>query len=268
MHAPTAEALTETLTHAIEAANQLIGDFAIVLYDSTYPAGRNPDRPTRVQPPPPEGDPDFVPGERLESGLGVERGKEACARALELAADARRLADAALGREVPPQRRLRPPGFRPHVLTTAARLRRLRDHGLAGAPDEARALAHAAAVALLEAHVAVRGVMRDYEQVGEVPADSRCWNCQRPVVYVRSRECEACSKYRRRAEAAIRTGRVVKHRFRPVPRFQAEHEARRRRAERLLPGQLDIEGPPPAGTYRDGEWTPATPHPEPRREAS
>lgn len=274
---PTAEALKETLTHACSIADALAGDWALVLYDSTYPAGRNPDRPTRVRPRPTADDPDSVPGDCWESGLGVQRGKDACAVAAGHVVTAHRLAGqaaATVGRIEVHELAARPArdaqAFRRQVFKVVGRLRWLMAHDVHRASADARDLAAKAAMALLEAHAAVRGLMRDYDGVGEPTADRRCWNCGRAAVYPKSQECEACSKYRRRMEAQIREGRTPAHRYRPVPRYEEAHRARQRREQRLAPGQLDIEGPLPGGSYRAGEWTPAVPLPEDinEREAS
>lgn len=272
---PTAEQLTETINHACGIADQLAGDYAIVLYDSTYPPGRDPDRPTRalLQAP---GDPDLVPGAKWDPGVGVQAGKEACAIAAGHVARAHHLAGQAAAAlaglavvELRPRGALAALDLRRQVDRTVVRLRYLMGHGVVRAGDDARRLAHAAAVALLEAHAALRGVLRDFDGVGEPTLEARCFNCHRPAVYVRTMECEACSRYRRRAEAQIRAGRTPKHRLRPVPRWEDAHQARRRRLERLRPGQLDVEGPLPAGSWRDGVWEWARPlPPQRRREAS
>jgi hypothetical protein len=273
---PTAESLQEVLDHACNIADAFAGDWAIVFYDSTYPAGRNPDRPTRVHARPSADDPDSVPGQQWESGLGVQRGKDACATAAAHVVTAHRLAGqavVALGRTDVNELATRPArdaqALRRQTFNTVGRLRWLQGHDVGRAGADVRDLAHAAAVSLLEAHAAVRGLMRDYEGVGELTLDRRCWNCQREP-RPGGRECDACRKYRNRAEAQIRAGRIPAHRVRPVPRFADAHEALKRRNERLAPGQLDIEGPLPGGAYRAGEWTPAKPLPgdEPRREAS
>jgi hypothetical protein len=261
---PTPEALIETLTHAIAIADQLAGDWALVQYDSTYPGGRNPDRGTRVHPRPPADDPDAVPGAKWDSGQGAQNGKDACANAARLVVAAHRLAGqaaAALANVEPRELTARPAressGFRRQVFGVAGRLRWLQAHEVGRSPGDVRRLAHEAAVQLIEAHAAVKGLMRDFEAVRELPAERRCFNCQRPVVYVRTMECEACSRWRRRMEARIRQGLPVEHRLRPVPRYEEAHRARQRRQDRLAPGQLDIEGPLPGGTYREGEWVPA-----------
>jgi hypothetical protein len=218
-----------------------------------------------------------VPGERYDSGIGDQRGKDACAVAAERIVQGRRLADRAvtlLGGHPPAWTARRPVRtaneIRVHVYATTNRLRQALDHGVAQADGDTRALAHAAAVQLLEAHTAVRGVMRDFKQVREPTLEDRCWNCQRKVTRPKTGECEACSRYRRRAEEQIRRGKTPKHRYRPVPRYQDAYDARKRRESRLLPGELDIEGPVPRVRWVDGDWEPSTPHPdpEPRREAS
>lgn len=269
MSAPTADALTETLTHACSIAEPLAGDWSLVWYDATYPSGRNPDRPTRVHPRPTADNPDAVPGDTWDPGVGDHAAKEACRHAADLTVTAHRLAGQALCKLVDlddPSLRSRAPrtavDFRRLVMRTKGRLHHLVGHGVAQAGDETRALAHSAASALIEAHAAVKGRMRDFDHVGELPVDRRCWNCQRPATYVKTMECEACSKYRRRMEAQIRAGRTPTHRYRPVPRFEEAHRARQRREERLKPGQLDIEGPLPGGSYREGEWASATPLPD------
>lgn len=282
MTSPTAEALTEVLDHACNIADAFAGDWAIVFYDSTYPAGRNPDRPTRVHPRPSADDPDSVPGQQWESGLGVQRGKDACATAAGHVVTAHRLAGqavVALGRtdvnELTTRSARDAQALRRQTFNVVGRLRWLQGHDVGRAGVEVRDLAHAAAVSLLEAHAAVKGLMRDYDGVGELTLDRRCWNCGRPFVYPKTMECEACSKYRRRVDAQIRAGKTPQHRYRPVPRYEEAHRARQRREARLLPGQLDIEGPLSAGSYRVGEggeaeWAPAKPLPpvQPRREAS
>lgn len=265
---PTADQLTETLTHACSIADQFAGDWAVVLYDSTYPAGVDRDRPTRVHPRPTADAPDDVPGGRWDSGQGSQRGKDACANAAALVVVAHRLAGQAIGKlsEVDhvelSGRPARDAGaLRHQTFKVVARLRWLLKHDVAHGGLDAQLFAHSAAVQLLEAHAAVKGLMRDFDAVGELPAERRCWNCQREA-RPGGRECAACNRYRLRAEAQIRAGKVVKHRLRPVPRFAEAHDALRRRTERLRPGQLDIEGPLPGGTYREGEWAPASPLPD------
>jgi hypothetical protein len=275
---PTAEQLTETLTHACSIADRFAGDWAVVFYDSTYPAGRNPDRPTRVHPRPSAENPDHVPGDRDDAGIGNHAGKEACARAAALVADAYRLAGRAAaalaGIDASNELRSRPArdgqALRTQAMRTVARFRWLMGHDITRAAVDAQTVAHSAAVALIEAHAVVRGVMRDYDAVGEPTLDGRCWNCQRPAVYVKTQECDACSRYRRRTEAQIRAGKIPARRHRPVTRYAEAYDAARRRRERLRPGQLDVEGPLPGGNFRDGEWEPARPLPDfkPRREAS
>lgn len=271
MTAPTPEALAEAVTHALGLVDTLAGDWALIDYDSRYPAGRNPDRPTRARPIN-EADPDHVKAERDDPGVGDYRARQACNEASRHIAIAHQMAGAAIvslmGSQAP-KRYERPPRSAVDVRTvltaTEGRLKWL--HGRDADPDT-RKTADGAASALIAAHAALRAVMADYDHVGEPTLDRRCWNCGRPVDPPR-RECEACRKYRARAEAAIRAGRTVPHRLRPVPRYEDAHRARQRRTERLKPGQLDIESPLPAGNWVDGEYVPATPHPtDPRRQVS
>ena len=255
--APTAEALLETVAHALAIAPQFTDDAAWLWIDAYWPPKRDRDRPSR--PLPPGADPDHIPGERLALGVGNDQSRSAYTRAALLAVDAHRIAGVAVcsitGRQPPPARR-RP--ARGHDLeqvidATVRRLRWLVDHDIAHATDRARLDAHAAAVALIEAHAALRAVLRDVDGTGEPEAARRCTNCGDPCTPGRGRrECEKCARYRQR------TGRA-----RLIRRHADAYAARDRRTER---GERYAENPAPAGRYVDGVWQPAAPHPD--REAS
>jgi hypothetical protein len=268
--APTPEALAEAINHALGLVDTLAGDWALIDYDSRYPAGRNPDRPTRARPIN-QADPDHVKAERDDPGIGDYRARQACSEASRHIAIAHRLAVAAVVSHTtarPTQSYQRPPrsavDVRAVLAATEGRLKWLQQQDL---DPDTRQTVHGAASALIAAHAALRAVMADYDHVGEPTLDRRCWNCLRAVDPPR-RECEACRKYRARAEAAIRAGKKPPHRLRPVPRYDDAHKARQRREARLKPGQLDIEGPVPTGNWIDGTWTPATPHPPSKEQAS
>lgn len=263
--APTPEQTAEAVNHALGLTDTLAGDWALIDYDARYPRGIDRDRPTKARPIDPD-NPDCVPGDRDDPGIGDHRARQACNEASRHVAIAYRMAGTAIavalqGEPVAGYQRAPRTAIdvRTTITATATRLRWLIERDALQDPDT-RAAAHGAASSLIAAHAALKAVMADYDHVGEPTADRRCWNCGRPVDPPR-RECEACRKYRARAEAAIRSGKTVPHRLRPVPRYDAEHRARQRRTERLTEGDLDIASPLPRGSYRDGTWTPATPHP-------
>jgi hypothetical protein len=260
---PTAEQLTEALSGAIADAPQLIDDAKWLWAESYWPPGKNPDRPTRVPMRKPESaDPDHVPGPQLALGVGNDGARAAYTRAAVLVVEANRLAGRALapftGRRVSDGYRRPARGDELPITVDAARrrLRRLLEvvDRLDGEPARD---AHAAAVALVAAHAALRVVLRDEDGSGEPGADRRCANCGDPCPSGRRRrECEKCARYRQR-----------KGKPRTIRRHEDARRARDRRQER---GEDHAENPPPRGDYIDGVWTPATPHPDQqtRREAS
>lgn len=268
MTPPTVEATDEAVRHALGLCQTLPGDWALIDFDSRYPRGRDPDRPTRSRPIDHD-NPDAVPGDKDDPGIGDQRARRACSEAARHLQIAYRLAGEAVAiatRTPLPSGYTRPPrtavDVRATVFTVEGRLRWLQ--GRLDAP-EARERAHRAASAVIAAHAALRAVQADYDHVGEPTLDRRCWNCQRKVDPPR-RECEACRKYRARAEQAIRNGRTVPHRLRPVPRYDDAHRAAARRQARLPEGDLDIAAPLPRGRYVDGgDWEQSTPHPQPDR---
>jgi hypothetical protein len=259
---PTAEQLTETITGAIAIAPQLIDDAAWLWVDAYWPPGRNPDRPTRLGPRrDPGADPDHVHGERLALGLGNDAARAAYTRSGALVVDAHRLAGRVLahysGRTFTSGYRRPPRGhdYRVIVDSTVRRLRTLTELDVAHGPDEARRLAHGAAVALVEAHAALRAVLRDVDGTGEPAADRRCRNCGDPCSPgTRRLECDKCARYRQR------TGKP-----RAIRRHEDARQARERRHER---GEDHAENPPPRGRYVDGAWVEAAPLPDGKREAS
>lgn len=253
MAAPTAEQLTETLTHAINLAPQLTDDGMWLWIDAYWPPRRDRDRPSR--PLPPGADPDHIPGERLALGIGRDDVRSAWTRSSLLVVDAHRHAGAAVsaisGRPAP-RPRLRPARgheYRTLVDASARRLRWLLEHEIARVGDEhLRRDAHAAAVALLEAHAALRTVLRDLDGTGEPDAARRCSNCGDPCTPGRRRnECEKCARYRQR------TGRA-----RLIRRHADAYAARDRRRAR---GEDHAQNPMPNSRYVDGVWTPSSPHP-------
>jgi hypothetical protein len=258
--APTAEQLTETLTHAIHIAGRVVDDYEWIRADADLPPGRNPDRPTRLRPSG-DGDPDHVPGERWALGVGNDQARAAYERADVLAQDAHHQATMAVARmhelrgRLP--RRVRRPdrfGFAEVVWSTARRLQWLLDDGSATIDDtEARKRAHAAAVQLQQAHAALRAVLRDVDGTGEPDAARRCNNCGDPCPPGWTRkECDKCRRYRQR------TGR---------PRLIRRHaDAYKARDRRKIRGEDHAANPAPKGRYVYGEWVPAAPHPD--REAS
>ena len=265
---PTAEQLTEALAGAINIAPQLTDDAAWLWVDAYWPPSSDRDRPTRVAPRRDRGaDPDYVPGERLALGVGNDRARAAWTACAVKVAEAHRLAGRAVahysGRKGY-DGRIRAPRGRELPMMVDSIVRRLRwllDRDVPGdrdpAADRARRDAHAAAVALQAAHVELKAVLRDVDGSGEPGADRRCTNCGDPCQPGRRRrECEKCARYRQR------TGKP-----RTIRRHEDARRARDRRRER---GEDHAENPPPAGGYVDGQWTPATPHPDPqtRKEAS
>lgn len=254
---PTADQLTETLDHAIAIADRLVDDYRWIRAEADLPPRSNPDRPTRLRPP---GDsPDHVPGEGI--GVGNDQARAAYERADTLVWDAHRLATIAvidlhvLRGRLPRRIRLPKRFTTPDVVySVTRRLRFLLDDGIATIDStELRKTAHAAAVQLIEAHGALRAVLRDDGGTREPPPDRRCTNCGDPCSPGRRRnECEKCARYRQR------TGRP-----RVIRRNADAYQARDRRFER---GETHAVDPMPRGDYIDGVWTPATPHPD--REAS
>ena len=248
---PTAEQLTEAISGAVAIAPQLKTDARWLWMEAYWPAGRNPDRPTRLGPRRDPRDPDHVPGERLALGVGNDGARAAFDRAAVLVVDAHRLAGHALahysGRR-PPVGTRRPARGDEFATWTDATVRRLRQLlNLAtrpGAPDEPRRDAHASAVALVAAHAALQAVMRDVDRSGELPPQKRCKTCQNAAAEGRT-ECWRCINYRMRN----------KGRTRPVPRNLGAFAARDRRRER---GEDYGENPPPRGRYIDGQWTEAS----------
>lgn len=243
MSAPTAEQLTETLNHAIGIAHQMKDDAAWLWVDAYWPPRRDRDRPSR--PLPPGADPDHVPGARLALGVGNDGARAAYNRSSVLLADAHRLAGRAIttftGRRPPLNQR--PPQGHHYLATVDAVTRRLRwlvDHDITHADDPARATAHAACTALLEAHAALRSVLRDVDGTGEPDATRRCTNCGDPCTPGRGRrECEKCARYRQR------TGRA-----RTIRRHADAYAARDRRRTR---GEDHGDSPLPRS-----EWTEAS----------
>jgi hypothetical protein len=251
---PTAEQLTETITGAIAIAPQLIDDAAWLWTDAYWPPGRNPDRPTRLGPRrDPGADPDHVHGERLALGLGNDAARAAYTRSGALVVDAHRLAGRALahysGRTFTSGYRRPPRGhdYRVIVDSTVRRLRTLTELDVAHGPDEARRLAHGAAVALVEAHAALRAVLRDVDGTGQLPPERRCADCGKACEDQKRKRCWQCVQRRARGK-------------KPVRRWAEAHAAKERRVER---GEDHGDSPAPKGRYIDGVWTPTTPLPPP-----
>jgi hypothetical protein len=235
-------------------APQLKTDAAWLHLDAYWPPRRDRDRPSR--PLPPGADPDHLPGERLALGIGNDQSRAAYTRAALLVVDAHRLAGLAVahlnGRRPPVGRRRPARGdeFAPVVDATIRRLRWLLGHDhpddIASWPDRLRLDAHAAAVSLIEAHAALKAVLRDDGGTKEPGADRRCSNCGDPCSPGRGRlECEKCARYRQR------TGRP-----RLIRRHADAYAARARRRER---GEDQAANPLPTGRYVAGIWTVATP---------
>jgi hypothetical protein len=266
LNAPTDEQLAETLISAIHAADPLVDDHGWIRAEVDLPPGRDPDRPTRLHRPADSDNPDYIPGRRFDPGIGNDQARAACEVAEMKAPDAHRLATVAVkamheirGRT---PRRVRLPrrfGFSETVYSTARRLQWLLDDGITDVDDlEVRKTAHAAAVQLLLAHAALQGVLADFDGTGELPASRRCDNplgCDMPP-RPGGKKCGAC------AQMWLR-----KRRHRVPRRYSDAREAKVRRVER---GEDRAASPFPAGRYVDGEWVPATPHPDapPHREAS
>jgi hypothetical protein len=261
---PTAEQLEEAITGAIATAHQLKTDARWLWTDAYWPPGKDRDRPTRVHPRTDRTDPDHVPGERLALGIGRDDVRAAYTQAATLLADAHRLAGRAVGhytgRKV--TGRVRPP--RDHEFTqfadsTVRRLRWLAERDVAHDADEAPRLdAHAACVALTEAHGHLRKVLRDLDGSGLAPPDRRCDNplgCDNPP-RPGGKKCDPCARMWQRKKV---------HR---QPRRYAEVRAAKvRRVER---GEDYGENPLPGWRYVDGQLERSTPHPEQqsRKEAS
>jgi hypothetical protein len=248
--APTAEALTLTLDHAVTIAADLKADARWLWQDAYWPPGRNPDRPTRLARRNDTGNPDHVPGDRLALGVGNDRGRAAFERSAQLVVDAHRLAGVAAshlnGRTPPtgPTRLARGEDYGAVVDNTVRRLRWLRERVTPRWGDRQILDTHAAADLLIEAHAALKAVLRDVDGSGELPPQKRCKNCQNAAADQRS-ECWRCINYRMRN----------KGRTRPVPRNFGAFAARDRRRER---GEDYGENPLPGGRYVDGEWTAAS----------
>lgn len=251
MTSPTAEALTEVLEHAIGIAPQLQADARWLWIESYWPAGRNPDRPTRLAPRRDPGtDVDHVPGERLALGVGNDQARAAFDRSAHLLVNAHRLAGVAVahlnGRTPPtgPTRLARSDDYWVVADNTVRRLCWLRERVNPRWTDRQRLDAQAAADMLIEAHAALIGVLRDADGSKELPLQRRCRNCQNSAADGRT-ECWRCINYRMRN----------KGRLRPVPRNFGAFAARDRRRER---GEDYAENPLPRGRYVDGRWTEAS----------
>lgn len=243
--APTPEALTETVAHAITIAPQLKSDAAWLWIDAYWPPRNDRDRPTRPRPRGVGEDPDHVPGERLALGIGNDTARAAYTRSAQHVTLAHRLAGLAVAthnNRTPPPARQHPARGHEHALYVDSTIRRLRwllEHDAAHATDQTRRHTHAAAIALIEAHAALLAVMRDIDGTGEPDANRRCDNCGDPCPpgWTR-RECDKCRRYRQR------TGR---------PRMIRRHEDARRARDRRR---------------ARGEDAGASPLPRPSQEAS
>lgn len=246
MTSPTAEALQEVLDHACNIAPQLTADARWLWIEAYWPAGRNPDRPTRLAPRRhPGDDPDDVPGERLALGAGNDQARAAYTRAATSIVDAHRLAGRALahytGRRAPTgyQRPARGDEFATWVAATVRRLRQLLSFGVADGDDEQPRLdAHAAAVALIAAHAALTAVMRDVDGSKELPPERRCEDCGKACEDQKRKRCWQCVQRRARGK-------------RPVRRWAEQHAAKERRVRR---GEDYAANPLPKGRYVEGEW--------------
>lgn len=226
MH-PTAEQLTEAITGAIAIAPDLVDDAAWLWVEAYWPPGRNPDRPTRVAlRREAGGDLDHVPGERLALGVGNDAARAAYARAAVQVADAHRLAARAhahySGRKPPVGNRRPPQGPEMAVMVDSIR-RRLRDVLAAGIADlevdRPRLDSHAAATALVTAHAALQGVLRDVDGSGHAPLSRRCDGCGKPCEDQTRRKCWQCVQRRARGK-------------KPVRRWAEAHAAKERRLAR------------------------------------
>lgn len=264
---PTAEQLTEAITGAIADAPQLTDDARWIWAEAYWPPGKNPDRPTRVPMRKPEaGDPDHVPGPQLALGVGNDQARAAYTRAAVLVVEANRLAGRALapftGRKVSDGYR-RPARGDELPITADSAVRRLRQLLDLVAPKDPEAPrlegetardAHAAAVALVAAHAALKVVLRDDGGTDALPGDRRCDDCGKACEDQKRRKCWQCVQRRARGK-------------KPVRRWAEAHAAKGRRVER---GEDHAENPAPSGDYVDGVWTPAKPFPKPtpRQEAS
>jgi hypothetical protein len=215
---------------------------------------------------PDDGDPDHVPGPQLALGVGNDGARAAYTRAAVLVVDANRLAGRALapftGRKVSDgyRRPARGDELPATVDSTWRRLRKLLDLAVASRLDGQPALdAHAAAVALVSAHAALKVVLRDDGGTEDPAGDRRCNNPNGCPNKARpgGKECPACNQYRLRNKGRHRIPR----------RWTNEYDAQARRRDR---GEDHAANPLPGYRYVDGELEDARPHPEqkPRKEAS
>lgn len=254
---PTAAHLTEAITGAIATAPQLTDDAQWIWMEAYWPAGRNPDRPTRVPArKPDDSDPDHVPGPALALGVGNDQARAAYTNCATLVVEAHRLAGRALapfaGRKVSDgyRRPARADELPTMVDSTVRRLRQfLKLDGPRRGDDAVRQDAYAAAVTLVAAHAALKGVLRDFDGKGHLPPERRCADCGKACEDQKRKRCWQCVQRRARGK-------------RPVRRWAEAHAAKERRVER---GEDHADNPLPGYRYVDGHLEDATPHPdEPR----
>lgn len=239
---PTAEQLTEAITGAIATAPQLIDDARWLWTEAYWPAGKNLDRPTRVPARKPDStDPDHVPGATLDLGVGNDQARAAYTRCAVLVVESHRLAGRACAQIVG---RTATGGYRRPArgdelpLMVDATVRRLRQ--LLEVVDRPAVAgdAFAAAVALVEAHAALKVVLRDVDGSGNLPPERRCIDCGKACEDQKRRRCWQCVQRRARGK-------------KPVRRWAEAHAAKGRRVER---GEDHAENPLPKGRYIEGEW--------------
>jgi hypothetical protein len=269
---PTAEALTETLNHALTIAPQMKSD-ARWLHGLAYGLqGRDRDRPTRVRPEITNPDPDFVLGRTHDLGIGDDRARHAYTWAGQLLGNSHRIAGDSVCRlrvilgldaelqnaPLLPWEPARAAAFDRATTRTTLRLRWLLDHGAATVRDDrTRLKAWSAANFLIAADVEIKRILPV-----EARSKDRCVNCGGRA-RKGGRECPACASARLRSVARAAKAAKQGKKVAVAPRNDAAFKAKQRRVER---GADFGEEPLPWGRYiGPDEWVPATPHPPEHR---